>query len=205
MKKQFCYNFIIALTLVWFIPLTSIAQKNYAFKFGISKAFNKQYFIANQVKVLKSFSINLETGVLKKAHYMETADVQTVKGAYTTDQTRDTDRSFRLRTNAEIGYQVNLEARFHPSKEINEGLYIGIKSGYQYVDFGNLMVTWNSNNVLFNSPSYTKAITASQQSWMMGGSIGCSIKFSKNLFLDLNLFSGYKYIIAVAPGVNPTW
>jgi len=193
MKKSYLF-------LLFFLSLNTVisAQDNFYFKVGLNKLLSKQFFIATEFKPLKSFSFNMEFGVLKKAFYLETVDFQRAIGEIRTNKTSNSE-SFRFRTNAKIGYQLNLEGRYRPGKELTEGMYLGVKTGFQYVDFGLLEVGFYKDDI-FDSPAYSKEILARQRTWLMGGTLGFNFKIKKSLLLDLNIFSGYVYSELRDPG-----
>ncbi len=190
----------IFLLFLFFLSLNTVlsAQDNFYFKVGLNKLLSKQFFVATEIKPFESFSFNMEVGVLKKAYYMETVDFQRSIGEIRTNQTKNSE-SFRFRTDAKIGYQLNLESRYRPGKELSEGMYIGVKTGFQYVDFGLLKVGFYKDDI-FDSPAYSKEVLARQLTWLMGGTLGFNFKLKKSLLLDLNIFSGYVYSEIKDPG-----
>lgn len=187
------------LTLLCLIlSISSKAQKDHVFKIGVNKIFNKQYFIAYEGRVYRSFSINLELGYLQRAYYLETIDQKIGLGEIYTTETRRSE-SFRLRTNVESGYQVNLEGRFRPGEKLNEGLYLGLKSGYQKVDFG--ILTVQRFDLIFDTPTLNKVIPAEQHTWTIGGTVGFNFKLFKKSSIDINVFTGYMYTELIDPTI----
>lgn len=191
------WNFYFMVCALFLISVSGQAQVNHTFKIGLSKIFNGQYFLAYEGKVFQSFSINAEIGLLRKAYYQETIDKQRPIGEIRTNQTKNSE-SIRLRTKADAGYQFNIEGRWRPGASLQEGLYLGLKSGIQLVDFGSLEVGYY-NSAIFDSPTHTKLIEVRQIAWMIGGTLGASFKIHRRLFLDINIFSGYSYIELVDP------
>ena len=191
----FC-KFILAILLL--MPFSGSAQKKHVVKLGVNKLFNEQVFVAHEFNVYKNFSIHYDIGVLFKAFYMEVYDLNFEVGEILTDRTKSSS-NIRRRTQVDRGYQFDLEGRFRPAKKLDEGLFIGLRSGYQYIDFGAQQVQLYDG--VFDTPKYVKELRPTQQTWTIGGTLGFNIKLTPGLLAEFSIYSGYWYAELIEPEI----
>jgi len=171
--------------------------KNHRLRLDLVRLAQKQLIVGYEMGHLPHFSFGGDLGYLRRAFYLEVLDDEFPSQSIRTEEDLQFNSNRVKRSDLKFGLQFNAYYRVY-RKPTHDGVFLGVKGGFQYADFGD-DITVYFQNFEFGGPLVEKKLSPRQRMFFGGLEFGYNLRLPGRANYEISLLGGRQVLELINP------